>query len=328
MDLELVAFCSEIALQDGNVPEWIHLLPLDEDVKGRDGRAWKLLDAKAVATRSRSQRLMLDYEHASEADDDSALRAEAAGWIRELRVAENADEMFKRPGTWGRVDWTERGRADVSKGGWFISPAFHFRPDTREIVRLVSAGLTKNPNLDLTALNRSRAAKGAAQENNMNELLKAVCTRLGLPADTTETGAITALNSRLASTERERDDALEKARNADVRVVEMNEKLSARDAADHEKALNAALDEACKDGRLTPGERDVTKALCTRENFAAWKEALDRRPKVIVDQRPANTTSDGKTITALNATQKAFCERSGMDEAEYLAVLNERAKEN
>ncbi|MCB1820354.1 MAG: hypothetical protein KDI73_02070 [Candidatus Competibacteraceae bacterium] len=128
-------------------PTWIQLLPDATDITGYDGRRWRNDLPDRVVAQSRMP-LVLDYEHASEHRAPQGLDAPAAGWITRLEVRGGA-------AVWGQVDWTERARQQIEAREYrFLSPVFQYEKDSQRIVRLTSAGLTNQPNLSLTALNR------------------------------------------------------------------------------------------------------------------------------------------------------------------------------
>jgi phage I-like protein len=166
-----------------DLPEWVHLAPLGA-IPARDGRSFKLSDARAViaATRDLKMDLPIDYDHATDLAP-AGTGVPAAGWIKGFEVRED--------GIWGRVDWTEKGAAAVRGGEYrYLSPVFHFDKKSKEVIRLVRAALTNNPALYLKAVASNQGAE-------MNELLKKLAALLGLPEDSDEKAvcaAIEALN--------------------------------------------------------------------------------------------------------------------------------------
>ncbi len=134
--------------------QWVELIPAGPDVVGRDGRRWTMPDAHAVvsATRAENKPLAVDWEHASIVRADAGLDAPASGWIEGLEV---------RAGSiWGEIAWTPRARDQVANREYrFISPVFAFDGLTKQIKRLTGAGLTNNPNLELTAMAKATGWK-------------------------------------------------------------------------------------------------------------------------------------------------------------------------
>ena len=136
-------------LPSGEIPDWVELLPAGQIVTGRDGRAWRNSNPQGVVDQfvNRNVDLVIDWEHASEHRAPNGQDAPAAGWVKELAVRDGA--------IWGRVEWTERAIAQLQRKEYrYLSPVFLFTRDENQIARLSSAGLTNQPNLELTALNQ------------------------------------------------------------------------------------------------------------------------------------------------------------------------------
>jgi phage I-like protein len=133
--------------ETGPVPDWVQLTPAGPSVVGRDGRGWKLSDAEAVVRAfDPAKEPQIDLEHSSQLAAPAGLPAPAVGWIKALAVRDGA--------IWGRVEWTTDGEAAVSSRAYrYLSPVFQFDWETNEILRIVSAGLTNSPNLEMAALN-------------------------------------------------------------------------------------------------------------------------------------------------------------------------------
>ena len=128
-------------------PTWIQLLPDATDITGYDGRRWRNDLPDRVVAQSRMP-LVLDYEHASEHRAPQGLDAPAAGWVTRLEVRGGVS-------VWGQIDWTERARQQITAKEYrYLSPVFQYEKGSQRIVRLTSAGLTNQPNLDLKALNQ------------------------------------------------------------------------------------------------------------------------------------------------------------------------------
>ena len=151
------------------VPAWIKLMPVG-NVEAVDGRKWVLDDAGAVVAASQTGiDLVIDFEHQTDLARDNGRPAPAAGWIKELEA---------RPdGIWGRVEWTVAAAEHLRKREYrFISPSFLHARKTGVVKRIVRAALTNSPALtQLPALARNRG------DDSMNELLKKLARKLGLP---------------------------------------------------------------------------------------------------------------------------------------------------
>lgn len=200
---------------------WVQLSPYGAFPKSVDGVLWiqNVDQASAAAMVNRwkaagAERLLVDYDHFAE---DPQKSSEAAGWISDLAARDD--------GLYGRIDWTDTGELALRNGRYrFLSPLWLAAPvagsgDTNvRPVTLLGAGLTNKPNLPIKALS-NRA--GESTNNTMNEVLKKITARLGLPEDADEKTIlaalpklansadmqtrIEALETKLANTERERD---------------------------------------------------------------------------------------------------------------------------
>lgn len=139
-----------ITAADPTAPDWIELIPAGPLVAGVDGRQWRNDTPDQIVAKTNTTRnpLVVDYEHASEHRAPHGLDAPAAGWIDRLEVRGTGS-------IWGHVEWTTKALQYIAEKAYrFISPVFTFEKATQRIVALVSAGLTNQPNLNLTALNQ------------------------------------------------------------------------------------------------------------------------------------------------------------------------------
>lgn len=164
----LPVLCSSIALPDGDVPEWLHLLPAGA-VRTVDGRGpYRVGDAAALMAASLAGgKLPLDENHATDLAAPKGGAAPARGWITELQQRDD--------GIWGRVQWTGTGRKMMEDREYRgVSPVIvHDKGLT--IGAILRASLTNTPNLaGLVALH--------SQENTM-DFRAWLIEALGLDAD-------------------------------------------------------------------------------------------------------------------------------------------------
>ncbi|GBQ15233.1 hypothetical protein CFR78_04255 [Komagataeibacter rhaeticus] len=167
-------------LDNGKVPDWVHLLPAGE-FSGADGRGpYRVSDARALITHSMQAeggKLPIDENHATDHALVSGGPAPAVGWIVELQA--------RADGIWGRVDWTKSGRTMVADHAYRgISPAFA-APDG-VVTRIARASLTNAPNLKINTLHTTQKEPAMLP---LEDVLKA----LGLPATTTKEQVIARL---------------------------------------------------------------------------------------------------------------------------------------
>ena len=160
----------------GEVPDWIHLIPAGAEVVTQDQRGPYRLDTQSVlASFAPGAKLPVDENHAIDLAGPRGEPSPARGYIVELQS--------RADGIWGRVDWTDAGRALMADRAYLgISPAV-IHDGSKRIIGIARASLTNKPNLvGLTHLH---------QENSMN--LAAVAKALGLPDDATEEQILAAI---------------------------------------------------------------------------------------------------------------------------------------
>lgn len=283
------------------VPSWVSLLPAG-DVVGRDGRAWinDIPDAVIAAFTESGLDIPVDFEHATELKAPKGEHAPAAGWIKELQ-SRNGE-------LWGRVEWTEKGRAAVSSKEYrYLSPVIVYDRATSRIVQLISVGLTNRPNLHLPALNRQQQQEESPME------LEQLVSALGLPAGTTfaaalnhisqmKTSLVTALNAAQSPSldkfvpKADYDLALNRATTAEG-------KLEAQAKEALETAINSEIDAALKAGKITPATRDYHVAQCRQEGGLDRFKAFCQAAPTVAGESNLDGKKPGDTDTALNAEE-------------------------
>ncbi|WP_083554754.1 phage protease [Novosphingobium sp. NDB2Meth1] len=175
VDVTMQPVALDTAGQAAYPPREVKLLPFGNPFYGRDGRGpWVLRDrAQAERVLALTKQVLggvdmvVDYDHATElAAPQGKGRAIAAGWVRSLYIADD--------GIWASIEWTAQASAEILARQYrYISP--HFRVDklTREVTRIVNAGLTNTPNLELPALASYRGKQVTEEE-------RAICAALGV----------------------------------------------------------------------------------------------------------------------------------------------------
>lgn len=304
--------------QGGGAPQWVELLPPGPEVVGRDGRKWRLDDAAQVAISSydSDRDIPIDYEHSTEIKAPEGEPAPAAGWIKQLQARGGA--------LWGEVEWTDRGRQMVAGREYrYLSPVFlHSKDRPQRILKLLSAGLTNNPNLRMTALNR--------EENSMDqEILKA----LGLAEDAGGEQAVAAINTLKT----ERDNAEEKARNsarqpsldkfapradydaAVERASNAEAKLAEAGKQVREQEIEAEITKALEAGKITPATADYHRAQCKAEGgLERFKEYVEAAPEVARNTNLGGTPpGKGAALTGDAAKIAAMFGHTAEDLKEY-----------
>ena len=243
------SLCEGAPLTGARAPDLIHLLPVGE-IKGRDGRRWRLDDPQGVITASMGEGvdLVIDYEHQVDAPiARPSGPVPAAGWVKDLRV--------KPDGIWGRVVWTEKARQMIEAREYrYLSPVIAHYPDGR-ITRIKGASLVHRPNLELTAL--------SSQEDKMSDTtsdLKRIATALKLAEDA-DADAIIAAVEKLAETQ-EPDPA--KYVPIDAIKDMMHDRVSLQSELSEGK-VEAMVSGAMESGHISPGMRGWAVSLCSRD---------------------------------------------------------------
>jgi phage I-like protein len=279
-------------LQEGVAPDWVQLLPSGPKITGRDGRTWLLNDPQTVieSFQQRDIPMCLDFEHSSEHRAPQGLDAPAAGWIDQLEARNGA--------IWAHVDWTAKAAAQIAAREYrFLSPVFTYRKADSAIVALTSAGLTNQPNLNLTALNRAEGAMsipvsilnilGLTETATEADVLAAIKVlqndevaedAAGEPADTNATAAQRAVQPLTKFVPRADYDAtLLRAANAEKQLAAINQARKAQD-------VDALIESALQARKISPATQSYYRAMCQTEGgIAAFKEFLNHAPALIGD---------------------------------------------
>lgn len=308
----LTARACNLTLDGSPPPDWIELLPAGPAIQGADGRAWTLPDPTALiaAFTARNKPLVVDWEHSSEHRAPQGLDAPAAGWIDRLEARHGA--------IWGHVEWTPKAVQQIAAKEYrFLSPVFTYAKTDSRIVELVSAGLTNQPNLNLTALNR---------EEPPVSFPTAVCSALALPAGADEAAvltAITALHSAVATATNRADspDLTKFIPRADYdaalnRAVNAEQRLADLEQARLNQQIEAALERGLKAGQITPATVEFYRAGCQREGgLDAFQVFLKTAPAVVstdphVGEVPPLTVANS-AIAARARAHQSHCIAAG-----------------
>lgn len=343
-----LAAAVEVVGADGAVKTDFLVLPYGDPIKARDGRSWVLrpgdhVERVLAATRETlgDTAMVIDYDHqAAHAADGVGNRAEAAGWVSDIRAEADGIHLT--------VDWTDDARAALAARKYrYISPDFRFSKSSGEVTRLIRAGLTNSPALDLPALAHLRSVP-AGEDPNMKTLtltgsaLAALATALAVKPEELDEAKVLAGVTALVTTRDESAAALASLRtelklgaDADEAAVLAAVKgvaaatpdpskyvpkagydeLSARLSVFEEQRVIAMVDQAVADGKIPPSMKqwalDLGKsdepALAT---FIAGAVPLANGATIKGDPKPER----GK----LNDEERAMCAATGVTEAEFL----------
>jgi phage I-like protein len=333
----VIASLSEIS--GPTPPDWIKLLPAGTAVP-RDGRTpWHVDPHRVVAATRAAQGgtdLAVDYEHQSVNARHNGQPAPAAGWIKELDA---------RPdGVWGRVQWTESAAAHIARREYrYISPAFDVDA-SGQAVRLVSAGLTATPALDLPALASQTAQTPPLQTTDQTTMLKdSLAALLGLAASADDQKIVDAVRSlsgahaqlcaavgqpvtasvetlvQTASSIAARAASPDPAHYVPVAALNaVNAELATLKTAAAKAEAEALVTAAQAAGKLAPALRDwgVTFAAADPAGFRAWTEAA---PVVVASVQPAPALLP-QTAGQLTSDQMAVCTQLGLTPEQFRAA--------
>lgn len=318
--------------------KWIMLLPLGR-FAGRDGRGpydagtTESMKAVVAATlqRAGTTELVIDYDHQTvfAAVPDVGGQAPAAGWIKEFDVRDD--------GLYGRVEWTARASRAIRQGEYrYISPVYH-HDKSGKVTRLLHAGLTNTPNLDLAAVAASTSfspedpsmktialALGLAEAASEADILTAINSVLtssaaiaiaaGLPATAAGADVLTAVQSAAAAKSAQVDPTkFVPVEQVTALQTEINTLKGRMDGDAAETAVNKAI----SDGKLAPALKswalDYHKA-----DPAKFKTFVDGSPVLTSAQRASVAPPAGSADAALTDEDMAVMKQMGLDREAFL----------
>lgn len=328
----------------GSVPDWIQVFP-SGTFSGRDGRGPYVCDPAAVVARTLEHNglvdIPVDYDHQLERATQNGQPAIAAGWITELAA---------RPdGVWGRVEWTDRGKAHVAAREYrYVSPVYYYQQDTGDIQAIESVALTNVPNLTgLKALASRDSGLNLSTGDITMSFLKTLASVLGVtdaePTEATVEAAARAVMAdagtmkaamsvmaEAAKTDDKTPGGIAKAVQA-VAVRAANPDVSKYVPVETFNAVNAELgqmkavqslalvEQGKAEGKISPALEGWAKTAA-----ASDPEAFKAFLSVAPDLRPGNKAAQAVTATppegtssGLDGTAKAICRAMGISEDDY-----------
>lgn len=332
-------------------PEWIELIPAGA-FKGRDGRGpFRMSNpGQAIASTKALQMdagLPIDYDHATDFGAPEGRPAPAAGWICALEDRSGA--------LWGKVEWTAHGAdAVMTREYRYISPVFEYAEDG-EVVRLLRAALTNNPNLYLTAIasrdlkaeeTMKRVRRQGRETEHMGTFDDELRKLLGLPAEAPHETVFAAIKALIETAE-----ALPKREDADkasdvastngvadpARFVPMAQfqgvltELNQMRAAQRRERAEQAVAGAMRDGRLSPSQREWAIAYCQADANGFAKFIANQSPLLGIAQKAEGVLAfakrgigsgaagiDGLSVERLSAAEIAICAKLGIKPSDYV----------
>ena len=346
-EVPALANAVEVVGADGKVATEFLVLPFGDPIRTRDDRTFIMRDAAhaervlaATANTLGGVEMMIDYDHqAAYAGEGKGNQAPAAGWVKKLSVGEK--------GIVAQVEWTAPARAALEAREYrYISPDFRFARQTGEVTRIVRAGLTNSPALDLPALAHVEAGHPAGEDMTTITLAVAgLATSLGLTAAGLDEAKVLAAIDELKAGKAGSDQALASIRtelaladDADEVTVLASikdakkpavvdptqfvpkagyDELSARLAKIEGDALLAQVDAAVAEGKIAPAMKQWAIDLGKKDAAAL--------ASFIQNSVPFAGTAQIKGDPApkkgeLSDEERATCAMTGVSEADFLKV--------
>lgn len=274
---------------EGGVPTQIQLLPAGKSFIGRDGRKFLNIDFKSLLEEfnKNGMELPIDIEHSTDIKGARGEPAPAVGWIKAISQHDDGT-------VWGDVEWNQIGSDLISTKQYrYISPVFDAVRRTGQVVRLLRAGLTNNPNLHLTALNINQ---NSGETMDIEQELK-------------ET------KSLLDASMKEREAFAQRALLAEA---ELNAIKQEKFKNDVEIAINSAL----KDGKIEPSSEGIFRELCSTESgLSKFKEHVSRiAPKVSIQETSHHPVLNQNSFV-LPEEHKEILKNMGITEKQYFESI-------
>jgi phage I-like protein len=247
-------------------PEWITVFPKGGAIATRDGRSYQIDSASLIAAFTGDGiDIPVDVNHATDAAGIFGGRADAMGWIAELRAS-------KGGGVEARVEWLEEGEALIKSRKYrYTSPTFYHDKSGRA-TRLKAVALVTAPALaNQTALAAARARSTSKTETSMNQIAEA----LGLQAGASEAeclSSLTALRAGLVP-KADHEQALAQLSAATTEVAALK-------AASREAKVGVLIEAALTAKKILPAEKEHYMALCSTD------EGLEQVSKLFAAKVP------------------------------------------
>lgn len=343
----VIASSIELVATDNGVAKNVLLLPFGEHY-GRDGRGPYVLERGAhaeqviAATRKvqGSADLPFDYDHQSFHAQRVGGQAKAAGWIKPGSLTVAAD------GIRADVEWTQPAEAALAAREYrYHSPYFMVDKLTRRITRLVNAGLTNTPNLELPALASQDGGASSEEGETMKTIAQALSatalTALGLTAESDDEAAIAAVD-QLITAKADTEQVLASVRtklgvdaDADSEAVlaSIGSAASAPDpskfvpvaalkdvtdqlAEIREEKVIATVEQAIEGGKLPPAQKDWAIAH-GKADFASLQSFLGGQPAFKGGSQLQGDPPAGDK-TKLTEEERAICSQLGIAQEDFL----------
>ena len=330
---------------DGDVPEWVHLLPTANGAaQTQDARGpYHVTDAEAIIAASFADqaKLQIDENHSEDLRAGKGEPSPARGWITEMQA--------RADGIWGKVEWTASGRALVADKAYRAMSPVILHDAGKKIASILRASLVNRPNFrGLATLNQETAmigmdkiaeALGLVADASVDAIVTAIKAMKGKDTAPALQSALTAIGTALG-VEGDHSVVLAAAKLAGAgkdslvalqsEVTGLRTELTSIKTASAQAASESFIDQAILDRRAGVNATNRAELIALHMAQPVGAEALiNGMPKLgpagMVVVPP--TAKDG-AITSLNAEQAAVAAALGIPQDTYLATLKaDRAKQ-
>lgn len=289
---------------------------------------------------SKTNKLVVDYEHQTLNAPKNGRPAPAAGWFESY-------EWVEGDGLYAVISLTAEAQSYVQNDQYrYFSPVFLHDKNTGHVTRLLMGALTNNPGLDnLQPLELMQAAcaqfdleanttdETAKETNDMSkELLAALCGMLGVATEGRDDAAIqgdakAAIDALKAQSQE--TQALSATPNpeewapvADLKAVQ--DQLAALTASHNAEKVEAAVSKALEQGRLLPTQEAWARNLGA-QNLIALTQFLDTAPPLanaLTQSQTGGQAPEGNPAHGLSQNQLAVCTAMGLSPEEYATTMS------
>jgi phage I-like protein len=243
-------------------PVWIRVTPRGEIVT-RDGRRYTFEPERLVARFAADGiDVPIDIDHAISRKPMFGDRADAVGWVRELKAQPD--------GTYARIELLDAGKAALAaKTHRFVSPTFK-HTDTGLATWLHSVALVAAPALAMPAIASADLSNDLA--NPENTMLKALAKALGLADTADEATCLAAIVTLQADLAGKVDKAVHEQALANLAAV--TGQLDAIKTAGRKVKVEGVIEAALTAKKIMPAQKTHYLALCATDDGLAQVEAL------------------------------------------------------
>jgi phage I-like protein len=343
------ALMAALDLPDGEVPEWVHLVPTAKgQVETDDSRGpYEIADAEAViaASFAGQSKLQIDENHNQDHRAKLGEPTPARGWITELQAREN--------GIWGKVQWTKAGRELVADQAYrAMSPVIlHAKNQAKTILAIIGASLVNRPNFKgLVTLNQEQSmdfmakmaaalglAEGASEDDVMTAIkalkdkkpegdmpalqsaMSEIGVALGVAADAKPDAVIAA--AQLAKGGKDSLVALQS------QVTSLTTQLTAIQGDGKRQAAERFIDKAITDRRAGVNAQNREAMISLHMSDTATAEQLVNGMPMLTTTGTLLTPPAAKDgVVSLNAAQQEACVALGISEEDYKKSLAEETR--